>query len=90
MKKFLATILMLAFSGVAFAQPAPPPGSGTPPSGTPDASLPGGGAGAGGAGVGAVGGLGAPGVLGVAAGLATVVAISNDDNNAPVSVSQSN
>lgn len=47
-------------------------------------------AGAGAAGAGAAaGGLGVAGAVGVAAALGTVIAVSNDDNNAPVSVSQS-
>jgi hypothetical protein len=33
--------------------------------------------------------LGVAGAVGVAAALGTVIAVTNDDNNAPVSVSQS-
>jgi hypothetical protein len=93
MKKFLALISMVAFSGLAIAQSATGvEASGGAAGGTASGGAAAGGsaagAGAAGAGAAAAGGLGVAGALGVAAAIGVAAAVANDDD-APVSVSVS-
>jgi hypothetical protein len=94
MKKLLAIMSIIGMSmGTAFAQSAQGEAASGGQAGGNSATASGGasgGAGAGAAGGAAAGGITGAGVAGIAFGVAAAVAVTNDDNNAPVSVSQSN